>query len=529
MTADEPGAGTEIAALLEAAMGMQQQGNLQAAAGLYSEVLRREPANADALHHLGLVALQARQPEQAVNLIGGAIAARPGMAAMHANRAEALFALRRHAEAVADYDAALALQPDLAEAASRRGEALLALGRPADAQASFERATATKPGLAAAQLGLGNARNALGDFDGARAAYGAAAALNPASLAAHFNLGNVLRALGQVDAAIASYDAALALNPEFAIGHHNRAFCLLQAGRLAEGFAAYEWRARCPTFDDPRYGLPNRWTGAEDLAGKRLFIFPELFLGDVIQFSRYATMAAARGARVTLGAPAALHGLLAGLAGGIELVGEGATPDFDLQSPLMSLPHAFGTTLESLPGAARYLAADPARVAKWRERIGEAGFKVGVVWQGSTQPYALPLARSFPLAMLEGVGALPGVRLISLQKVNGLEQLGSLPAGMTVETLGDDFDPGPDMFVDTAAAMEACDLVITPDTSTAHLAGALGVRTWVGLPYVADWRWLMGREDSPWYPNSRLFRQAERGVWDGVFAEMVGTLKAELP
>jgi len=150
-----------------------------------------------------------------------------------------------------------------------------------------------------------------------------------------------------------------------------------------------------------------------------------------------------------------------------------------------------------------------------------------VVWQGSVQPYALPLARSFPLAMLRGVGALPGVRLISLQKVNGLEQLASLPDGMAVETLGEDFDPGPDLFVDTAAAMAACDLVITPDTSTAHLAGALGVPTWVALPYVADWRWLMGRSYSPWYPGARLFRQQERGVWEGVFAEMADALRAE--
>lgn len=528
MTADEPGGGPAIAELLDAAMAMHRQGDLQAAAGLYSEVLRREPGNADALHHLGLVALQARQPEQAVNLISGAIAARPGVAAMHANRAEALFALGRHGEAVADYDVALAAQPDLAEAAGRKGEALLALGRVDDAVASFERAVATRPSLASAHLGLGNARTALRDFDGALAAYDAAAAMNSGSLAAHFNRGNTLRALGQVDAAIAAYDAAIALNPEFAIGHHNRAFCLLQAGRLAEGFAAYEWRAKCPTFDDPRYGLPNRWTGAEDLAGKRLFVFPELFLGDVIQFSRYATMAAQRGATVTLGAPAALHGLLKGLDGDIALVGEDATSDFDLQAPLMSLPHAFGTTLETLPGAERWLSADPARTARWRERIGGEGFKVGVVWQGSVQPYALPLARSFPLAMLQGVGAIPGVRLISLQKVHGLEQLADLPAGMAVEDLGPEFDPGPDMFVDTAAAMEACDLIITPDTSTAHLAGALGARTWVALPYVADWRWLMGRDDSPWYPNTRLFRQAERGVWDGVFAEMASTLRAEL-
>ncbi|WP_421937918.1 tetratricopeptide repeat protein [Phenylobacterium sp.] len=518
----------DTASLMEAAAAMHRQGQFGPASGLYSEVLRREPDHAEAYHQLGLIAMQVRQPEKAVEMFALALRAGPPTAAMHANRGEALMALGRRFEAVGEYTRAIEMQPDLAEAYGRKGDAELALGRVADARLSFEQALARKPGLASAHLGLGGALSAEGRFDAALAAFQAAAALNPSSLAVHFNRGNVLRALGRVDEAIASYDAAIALNPEFAIGHHNRAFCLLQAGRLAEGFAEYEWRAKCPTFEDPRYGLPNRWTGAEDLAGKRLFIFPELFLGDVIQFSRYATMAAARGAKVTLGAPKALHGLLRGLTGEIDLVDEGATPDFDLQAPLMSLPHAFGTTLENLPGVARYISADPARVAKWRERIGPEGLKIGVVWQGSTQPYALPLARSFPLSMLARVGAIPLVRLISLQKVNGLDQLESLPAGMTVETLGDDFDPGPDMFMDTAAAMEACDFVITPDTSTAHLAGALGVRTLVALPYVADWRWLMGRTDSPWYPYMWLYRQTERGVWDGVFAEIENRLWAEL-
>lgn len=528
MSPDEPAPEADTASLFEAATALHGQGQLGPASQLYNQVLQRDPAHAEALHQLGMIALQVRQPEKAAELIGVAIARGPATASMHANRAEALMALGRRFEAVGEYTRAVELAPELAEAWGRRGDAELSLGRVPEARASFERAVALRPGLATAHLGLGNALNALGEFDAALLALETAASLNPGSLATHFNRGNVLRALGRVDEAIAAYDAAIAINPGFAIAHHNRAFCLLQAGRLAEGFAAYEWRTKAPTFDDPRYGLDRRWTLAEDLAGKRLFIFSELFQGDVIQFGRYATMAARQGAKVTLAAPAVLHGLLRGLEGGIELVAEDATPEFDLQSPLMSLPHAFGTTLETLPGAERYIAADPARAARWRERIGEHGFKVGIVWQGSTQPYALPLARSFPLALLQAVGAVPGVRLISLQKVNGLEQLASLPAGMAVETLGDDFDPGPDLFVDTAAAMTACDLVITPDTSTAHLAGALGVRTWVALPYVADWRWLMGRADSPWYPATRLFRQTERGVWDSVFAEMAAALRAEL-
>lgn len=297
---------------------------------------------------------------------------------------------------------------------------------------------------------------------------------------------------------------------------------------MAEGFAGYEWRRRCPSFEDPRYRLDRAWTGEEDLTGRTLYAFPELYQGDLIQFCRYVRMAERRGARVILSAPVQMHRLLRSLSPTLELIDESCQPDhFDYQCALMSLPLAFGVTLESLPGETAYLAAEPERIARWRSQIGSYGLKVGVVWQGSTLPYAIPLQRSYPLSMLEGLGRLPDVRLISLQKHGGLDQLASLPPGMTVETLGDDFDPGPDAFVDTAAAIAACDLVVTMDTSVAHLAGALGARTWVALPYVADWRWLDGRPDCPWYPNTRLFRQTVRGDWTGVFTTMESALTAE--
>jgi hypothetical protein len=189
----------------------------------------------------------------------------------------------------------------------------------------------------------------------------------------------------------------------------------------------------------------------------------------------------------------------------------------------MSLPHGLGTTLQALPSQP-YLRAEPARIAHWREVIGPENVKVGVIWQGSTAPYALPLQRSFPLAALAGLAALPHVRLISLQKVNGLDQLAGLPPGMTVQDLGEAFDPGPDAFVDTAAAMSCCDLVITPDTSVAHLAGALGVNAWLALPAVADWRWMSDRNDSPWYPTMRIFRQSVPGDWTQVLADMAQAL-----
>ena len=367
----------------------------------------------------------------------------------------------------------------------------------------------------------GDAHGREGQFGEALAAYSAAIALNPQSPFLCYNAGNMLRALGRPHEAIARYDEAAALAPEFAIAQHNRALCFLELGDLVTGFRAYEWRKSCPTFDDPRYGLPRQWAG-EAIAGKTLFIYPELYQGDLMQFGRYALLAERAGARVLMGAPAPMHPLLRTMSPTIELLAAEATPEaYDYACALMSLPAAFGTTLQTVPHGT-YLHADPTRVARWRQVIGVEGFKVGIAWQGSSRA----TDRSFPLAAAAGLAGIPGVRLISLQKHAGLDQLASLPAGMTVETLGEDFDPGPDAFVDTAAAMQACDLLIIPDTSVVHLAGAMGLPTWLALNAPGDWRWLQDRADSPWYPMVRLFRQPSRGDWAGAFEAMARALSA---
>lgn len=353
----------------------------------------------------------------------------------------------------------------------------------------------------------------------ALSAYRAAISLNPGSPFLRYNAGTILRRLGRFPEAIGAYDSAIALMPGLAVAHHMRATCILQLGDLAGGFREWEWRKNCPGYDDPRYGLPRQWAG-EELSGKTLFIYPELYQGDLLQFCRYALLAERIGARVLLAAPEAMHALLRTLSPTVELLAEDATPsEYDYACALMSLPAAFGTTVETVPRGI-YLKAEPGRVDRWRERIGGEGLRIGVAWQGSAQA----ALRSFPLAALQPLSRLPRVRLISLQKGAGLDQLDSLPDGMTVEVLGDDFDPGPDTFVDTAAAMMCCDLCVTPDTSVAHLAGALGVRTWIALPQPGDWRWLQERSDTPWYPNARLFRQRAEGEWSGAFAEMAAVL-----
>lgn len=531
----------------EEAARLHREGRSAEAELRYRALLAAAPDDHRVQYNLGVLLLRNGRPAEAVDCLRAAARIDGRRAQNWLAYVEALIAAERAVEAF-QVIAALRKQgltgerldaleagawakadpAPVAEEVLRQADALHAAGRMEDALAAYERAIGLRADDAAAHRGAANALYALGRFEQALAAYDRAIALGPDASIALFNRGNTLRVLKRFEAAIESYDAAIALNPDMAIAHHNRALCLLHLGQLEAGFRAYESRRGAPTFEDPRYRLNRPWAG-EDLEGKTLFIFPELFQGDLIQFCRYARMAERRGARVILAAPGNMHRLLRSLSPTIELIAGDATPPrYDIQAALMSLPMLFGTTLATLPEEVDYLAPEPARVDHWKARIGPGGFRIGVVWQGSTLPYSIPLQRSFPLAALRGVAAIPDVRLISLQKHNGLDQLAHLPPGMAVETLGADFDPGPDAFVDTAAAMACCDLVIAMDTSVAHLAGALGVRTWVALPYVADWRWLVEGADCPWYPSLRLFRQHVRGEWSNVFADMEQALRREL-
>jgi hypothetical protein len=249
-------------------------------------------------------------------------------------------------------------------------------------------------------------------------------------------------------------------------------------------------------------------------------------LGDIIQFSRFLTQLVALNAEVTFLLRSSMHRLLSVSAPSVRLAA--APPkgeDFDFQCALMSLPGAFGTSYENLPSSVPYLFAEKGVVGRWRERLGDQGLKIGICWQGN--PY--DIGRSFPLRCFQPLAAISGVRLISLQKTHGLDQLENLPSGMEVETIGEEFDGGPDAFVDTAAVMSSLDLIITCDTSVAHLAGALGRPVWVALKHVPDWRWMLDRSDSPWYPTMRLYRQTIRDDWDSVFGQVaadVANLKA---
>jgi len=296
---------------------------------------------------------------------------------------------------------------------------------------------------------------------------------------------------------------------------------LLRVGRFDEGWREYEWRRKIEDFPKIAKTLSKPvWDGTE-LQGKRVLVHEEQGFGDSIQFIRYLPLIAERGGRVTLSVRSKLARLFDAVEGFECVVAEGQPlGDYDCHTSLASLPLAFGTTAETIPATVPYLQAEDGLVEVWKERVGTEGLRVGVNWQGND------FGRSVPLACFQPLAVVSGVRLISLQVMHGLDQLDNLPQGMRVETLGNDFDAGPDAFIDTAAVMMNLDLIVTSDTAVAHLAGALGRPVWVVLKTSAEWRWELDRDESPWYPTMRLFRQSSPGVWLEVFARVGDKLEA---
>jgi tetratricopeptide (TPR) repeat protein len=482
----------------------------------FDRALSLRPQSAELHNNRGNVLRHLQRLPEALAACERAVALQADFAAAHNSRGLVLQALHRLEEAAASYQRSLALQPDMAEAHNNLGTVLCELGRPLDALASCSRALELQPGMHGVHTNIGNALRDLGRADAALAHYERALLETPRAAETHTHRGNALLDLGRIDAALASYRRALELNPRHARSHFNMGLALLLAGELREGLRSYEWRRQLDLVPARASSAPP-WLGVEDIAGRTLLVYADQALGDTIQFCRYAKLAEERGAHVVLAVQAQLRGLLAGLSPTIRMLAPGEPPaGIDYESALMSLPLAFGTTLADIPAPIPYLRADPQRMARWRERLGAGGFRIGIAWQGSRN--RIDRGRSVPLAMFAPLASIPGVRLISLQKDAGAGQPEDPASGMPLESLGDSFDSGPQAFLDSAAVMMHLDLVISSDTALVHLAGALGRPTWVALQHVPDWRWLLDRADSPWYPSLRLFRQPRRGDWDSVFA-----------
>ena len=438
------------------------------------------------------------------------------------DQAVALHARGAFAEAEPLYRQVLADDPGNVVVLINWAHALHGSGQPEAALQAYDRALALDPGQAFLDLIRGDVLQSLLRYPEALDAYNRFLGQEPDLAEAWNSRGLALQNLGRLDEALQSYGRAQALNPGLAVAHLNRGLCHLLMQDFAAGLPLYEWRKRMPQpMEAQNYSQPL-WTGAEDIRGKVLFAHVEQGLGDTIQFYRYMSFALARGAKMVLSVPDRLLALLKNAEPAVELIGAGQVPaQFDFHIPLASIPLAVGMSAATISASDHYLTAEPERVAHRKSRLGGHGFRIGIAWQGLEQVRGLE-GKSFPVAALAKIAALPDVRLISLQKGDGAAQLDHLPAGMTVETY--DFDQGPNAFLDTAAMMLACDLVITADTAPAHLAGALGVPTWVALKQVPDWRWFLGRDDSPWYPSLRLFRQPAMGDWDSVFDAMAVAL-----
>lgn len=558
---------------------------------LYRQVLVAQPAHADALHLLGVMAVQKGDALAGIEWIIQAVKINPAYLDAHLNLANACLSLSRHQQALDSFDAALKLKPDLPDALNRRGAALSALGRHTEALLSHEQALKLKPDFPDAHNNRGNALATLNRFDEALQAYGQALAikadhfdalnnrgnvlvflghyqpalvsydmaiglvphhvealsnranalrclnrneealascdlalrLQPDNLGALMNRGAILRGTNQTDAALACYEKILALAPAHADAHWHESLCRLLIGDFVQGWNKYEWRWQSSERIKARRNFAQPlWTGEASLQGKTILLHAEQGLGDSIQFARYVALVEARGGQVVLEMPAPLCRLMAGLEGERRVCVSGEPlPDFDLHCPLLSLPLAFKTELQSIPSAPHYLACDPALAAAWKLKLGpRQKLRIGVAWSGN-KDHKNNHNRSIALAEFLQVLADPA-QFFSLSKDLSLADSALLTKESSVVPFGDALTD----FADTAALISHLDLVISVDTSVAHLAGALGVPTWVLLPFSPDWRWLLNRADSPWYPSVRLFRQPAVGDWASVLAQVGDEIRA---
>jgi tetratricopeptide (TPR) repeat protein len=532
---------------------LRDAGRREEALTHYNRALALKPDRPDVLANRGNVLRELRRFDEALGDFDRGLALDPQSAVLLFNRANVLFDLGRFDDALADYDAALAIAPDYCLAISHRGSTLRALKRFDDALAAIAQALVLQPDSAEILTNRGDTLGEVARYAEALNDYDRALELKPAHPEAWCNRGNVLRALRRYDEALASYAVALDIDPEHAVAHMNEGLCRLLVGDMAVGWEKYEWRFKTPDMlpqvrrfeqsseastgeaegksegsagassgrppSQPRSKSRSKllWHGQVPLSGKRILLYAEQGFGDTIQFCRYAQLVAERGAHVILEVQPALKSLLvqsADIAGIAQVFARGeALPEFDYQCPLLSLALACATTLENIPAPASYLHGEGVRVRRWEARLGTrtAQARIGLAWSGNPE-HSNDRSRSLPLAALGALLDMP-MQYVSVQKVLRDEATeAAWLAQRGVAHFGDQLQN----FADTAALLSCMDLVITVDTAVAHLAGALGKPVWVLLPYGPDWRWLTERDDSPWYPSMRLFRQTAIGDWDGV-------------
>jgi len=513
---------------IQLGMNFHKAGKLAEAEKQYRLALSRHGDHPDALHLLGVIAFQTGNHREAADLIGKALALDPNKPAYHANAALALMKLNRHDEAHEAYQRSVALNPKLALTHVNMGNALAEAGLLDAAITAMERALELEPNHAEALYNLGTAYILMGrrDFGPPAAAaferavqcFRKALEQKPDWREAINNLGHTLCRLGRFDEAQEAYRQAVLRRPDCASSHFGYAVMLLRKGEFAQGWREYEWRLRAAELGIRSLKVPMpRWDGG-DLSGKTILLCAEQGLGDTIFFSRFVPLVAQRAGKVTVAVQPDLLALLRSISAQTRWIALGEQVGVcDAYCPLPSLPGVMRTNLTNIPAEAPYLRADAELSQKWRARLPQGRPKVGLVWAGKSQQH-IDRERSLPLAQLAPL-AQNGAWLVSLQKGEAARQVAAskFPIADWTDELKD--------FSDTAALVDNLDLVVTVDTAVAHLAGAMGKPVWMLLPFVPDWRWMLERNDSPWYPTMRLFRQEKLGDWEAPVSQMALALR----
>ena len=499
---------------------LKDEARFAEALAAFDNAIALKPDYAQAHNGRGIVLAHVNRFAEAVGSFDRAIALKPDYAEAYNNRALVLQDLGQFDEALTSLDRAIALQPDNARAHNNRGMVLHGLRRDEEALAGHDTAIALKADYAEAHYNRGIVLQELGRLDDALSSLDRAIALKPDYAAAHNNRGTVLLGLSRLDEALAAYDAAIALTGGFAEAYLNKSYCLLQMGRYEEGWRLHEWRKKTERPVGHRSFPQPAWLGREDIANKTVFVHWEQGFGDTLQFCRYANLLRARGATVIMSVQEPLNRLIGRSMPDIRFPRNDVLPGtFDYHCPLLSLPLAFGTTLQNVPAAVPYLFADDERRTIWKARLPPPTKpRIGLAWSGNAKQKN-DFNRSIGLAALAPI--LPiDAHWISLQKevrdidrplLERFDQISHYG-----ELLSD--------FSDTAAVIADLDLVVTVDTSVAHLACAMGKPVWILLAFTADWRWLVDRDDCPWYPTARLFRQHAPHAWDGVVGRVLTAL-----
>jgi len=548
---------TLVVALNNLGNALGEIGDFAESVVCYREACRLQPQRAEGFANLGNALLQIGEPEQAAHCFQRAIQLRPDDFEGYYNLANALRKLDRRPEAILLYQQALRLKPDATAPLNNLATALIEEKRFDEARACLEQVLQIdpdsieartnfgawhqrqknlkqaqdyyqqvvdrRPDLFIGHFNLGNVLGEQGFFSASETHLRTAVQIKPDSIDANYFLGVALKEQGKLAESLEWQDKVLRLDPEHKDAHFYRGMVWLQMGDFERGWPEYEWRW---AQEDavPRHFPQPLWDGSP-LAGKTLLLHAEQGYGDVLQFCRYVPLVkqhpATKDSQIIFEAPERLVPLVSTVGGYDRIVEqEAGLPSFDIQCPLMTLPKIFGTTLANVPNKVPYLSADKKLVSQWKKELRKTkGFKIGITWQGNPD-FKGDRYRSFPLSCFRALAALPGVQLISLQSGPGTEQTPEFLEQFCLLELGPRLDKNVGGFMDTAAVMRNLDLVICPNTAAAHLAGALGVPVWIPLSTVPEWRFLMDRDDSPWYPTMRVFRQREQDNWTEVFERM---------